>query len=222
MALEDKKSNLSSSKYNNLRQRIPDISKSQGISPVDHAQLTWRTNPTLMSVSANIFIGIITFSDTIIVKLYLSDISRFILNYELLIAACWSNVILIVRLILSGNSGDSLSWHRGMPFTTKDQDNDNKGDYNCAFKYQGAWWYKDCHHSNLNGLYHRGNHSSPADGVNWKHWKGHRYSLKKTEMKIRPVDFWTAIIMAQQWYSANFYKRHQCLDQVYLAFNNHS
>ena len=34
------KSNLSSSKYNNLRQRIPDISKSQGISPVDHAQLT--------------------------------------------------------------------------------------------------------------------------------------------------------------------------------------
>ena len=36
------KSNLSSSKYNNLRQRIPDISKSQGISPVDHAQLTWQ------------------------------------------------------------------------------------------------------------------------------------------------------------------------------------
>ena len=34
------KSNLSSSKYNNLRQRILDISKSQGISPVDHAQLT--------------------------------------------------------------------------------------------------------------------------------------------------------------------------------------
>ena len=34
------KSNLSSSKYNNLRHRILDISKSQGISPVDHAQLT--------------------------------------------------------------------------------------------------------------------------------------------------------------------------------------
>ena len=142
-----------------------------------------------MSVSANIFIGIITFSDTIIVKLYLSDISRFILNYELLIAACWSNVILIVRLILSGNSGDSLSWHRGMPFTTKDQDNDNKTDNNCASKYQGAWWYKNCHNSNLNGLYYRGNHSSYADGVNWKDWKGHYYSLKKTEMKIRPVDF---------------------------------
>ena len=142
-----------------------------------------------MSVSANIFIGIITFSDTIIVKLYLSDISRFILNYELLIAACWSNVILIVRLILSGNSGDSLSWHRGMPFTTYDQDNDNKGEYNCAFRFKGAWWYKDCHYSNLNGLYLRGQHSSPSDGVNWKDWKGYHYSLKKTEMKIRPVDF---------------------------------
>ena len=142
-----------------------------------------------MSVSANIFIGIITFSDTIIVKLYLSDISRFILNYEQLIAACWSNVILIVRLILSGNSGDSLSWHRGMPFTTKDQDNYNKTDNNCAINYKGAWWYKNCHNSNLNGLYRRGNHSSYADGVNWKDWKGHYYSLKKTEMKIRPVDF---------------------------------
>ena len=142
-----------------------------------------------MSVSANIFIGIITFSDTIIVKLYLSDISRFILNYELLIAACWSNVILIVRLILSGNSGDSLSWHRGMPFTTRDQDDDNKGGHNCAVLYKGAWWYNTCHNSNLNGLYLRGNHSSYADGVNWKDWKGHHYSLKRTEMKIRPVDF---------------------------------
>ena len=175
-----------------------------------------------MSVSANIFIGIITFSDAIIVKLYLSDISRFILNYELLIAACWSNVILIVRLIFSGNSGDSLSWHRGMPFTTKDQDNDNQGEYNCAIKFKGAWWYEHCHYSNLNGLYLRGNHSSFADGVNWHHWKGYYYSLKKTEMKIRPADFWTVLIMAQQWYSANFNKRHQCLDQVYLAFNNHS
>ena len=142
-----------------------------------------------MSVSANIFIGIITFSDTIIVKLYLSDISRFILNYEQLIAACWSNVILIVRLILSGNSGDSLAVHRGMPFTTRDQDNDNKGGQNCAVQYKGAWWYKNCHDSNLNGLYRRGNHSPCCDGVNWYHWKGHYYSLKKTEMKIRPVDF---------------------------------
>ena len=34
------KSNLSSSKYNNLRLCIPDIYYSKGISSVDHAQLT--------------------------------------------------------------------------------------------------------------------------------------------------------------------------------------
>ena len=100
----------------------------------------------------------------------------------------WSNVILIERLIFSGNSGDSLAVHRGMPFTTKDQDNDLSV-ANCAIKFKGAWWYTRCLRSNLNGRYLRGNHSSYADGVNWKHWKGYHYSLKKTEMKMRPVDF---------------------------------
>ena len=96
-----------------------------------------------------------------------------------------------MRLIFSGNSGDSLAVHRGMPFTTRDQDNDNDnhGGLNCAIEFKGAWWYKNCHRSNLNGLYLRGSHSSFADGVNWEDWKGHYYSLKRTEMKIRPVDF---------------------------------
>ncbi|XP_058971928.2 techylectin-5B-like [Pocillopora verrucosa] len=89
----------------------------------------------------------------------------------------------------SGNSSDSLARQRGWPFTTKDQDNDNEGEYNCAIKFKGAWWYEHCHYSNLNGLYLRGQHSSFADGVNWFHWKGYHYSLKRTEMKIRPVDF---------------------------------
>ena len=113
----------------------------------------------------------------------------------------------MVRLILTGNSGDSLAYHDGMPFTTRDQDNDNYGDHNCAIEYKGAWWYKSCHYSNLNGLYLRGNHSSFADGVNWFHWKGYNYSLKRTEMKIRPVDFWTVMFMAQQWNSTNLTKK---------------
>jgi len=88
----------------------------------------------------------------------------------------------------SGTAGDSLSWHRGQSFSTKDQDNDSHS-RNCAVSFKGAWWYTSCHHSNLNGQYHHGKHSSYADGVNWYHWKGHYYSAKRAEMKIRSVKF---------------------------------
>ena len=85
-----------------------------------------------------------------------------------------------------GTAGDSLSWHRGMAFSTKDRDNDIISG-NCATHYKGAWWYKKCHHSNLNGRYLKAKHSSYADGVNWYHWKGYKYSVKRAEMKIKPV-----------------------------------
>ena len=84
-----------------------------------------------------------------------------------------------------GDAGDSLRWHNGMKFSTMDRDNDLVG-HSCAHRNKGAWWYKACHNSNLNGLYLRGNHTSYADGVNWFHWRGISYSLQKTEMKIRP------------------------------------
>ncbi|XP_031556939.1 fibrinogen C domain-containing protein 1-like isoform X1 [Actinia tenebrosa] len=87
----------------------------------------------------------------------------------------------------SGTAGDSLSQHRGLAFTTKDRDNDSDKSRNCAVTFKGAWWYKACHHSNLNGLYHHGKHKSYADGVNWYSWKGYKYSAKRAEMKIRPV-----------------------------------
>lgn len=75
-----------------------------------------------------------------------------------------------------------------MAFTTKDHDND-KAWGNCAISYKGAWWYNNCHHSNLNGPYHQGGKqpSGEGEGVDWTDWKGFYYSLKKTEMKIRPV-----------------------------------
>ncbi|XP_068705707.1 microfibril-associated glycoprotein 4-like [Montipora foliosa] len=88
----------------------------------------------------------------------------------------------------SGTAGDSLSRHHNAPFSTKDKDND-KAWGNCAALYKGAWWYDACHSSNLNGRYHHGKHSSYADGVNWKSWKGYYYSAKRAEMKIRPVGF---------------------------------
>jgi len=89
----------------------------------------------------------------------------------------------------TGTAGDSLSGHRGYPFTTKDQDNDSSSGSNCAVSFKGAWWYTSCHASNLNGVYHHGAHSSYADGINWYHWKGHKYSAKRAEMKIKPVKF---------------------------------
>ena len=72
-----------------------------------------------------------------------------------------------------------------MQFTTKDQGNDIEGS-NCAAKYKGAWWYKNCHAANLNGQYLGGPHDSFADGINWYTFRGYKYSLKRSEMKIRP------------------------------------
>ncbi|XP_077823272.1 ficolin-1 isoform X7 [Macaca mulatta] len=67
-----------------------------------------------------------------------------------------------------------------------DQDNDVSSS-NCAVKFQGAWWYSDCHASNLNGLYLRGPHESYANGINWSAAKGYNYSYKVSEMKMRPA-----------------------------------
>lgn len=88
----------------------------------------------------------------------------------------------------SGTAGDSLTHQAGAPFSTKDRDNDKWGK-SCAVSYHGAWWYKACHYSNLNGKYLLGPHKSYANGVNWYHWKGYHYSLKRTQMAIRPTVF---------------------------------
>ena len=87
----------------------------------------------------------------------------------------------------SGNATDSLTRHNQRPFSTYDRDNDEYRSGHCARVHKGAWWYESCHSSNLNGLYHRGIHSSYGDGVNWYTWKGYYYSLKFTEMKARAI-----------------------------------
>ena len=73
-----------------------------------------------------------------------------------------------------------------MQFTTKDQDNDRDTAGSCAVLYKGAWWYNKCHESNLNGLYLGGPHASSSDGVSWNSFRGAYYSLKRSEMKLRP------------------------------------
>ncbi|KAK7095674.1 ficolin-1-A-like [Littorina saxatilis] len=82
-----------------------------------------------------------------------------------------------------GNAGDSLSLHRGFQFSTKDRDNDHN---NCAKDYHGAWWYRKCYVSNLNGDYN-GN-GDKQDGVFWFSFGGSNFdTLRFTEMKIRPM-----------------------------------
>ena len=54
--------------------------------------------------------------------------------------------------------------------------------------YTGGWWLETCNQSNLNGLNLRSEASEEEGlGITWIEWKGSKYSLKRTEMKIRPM-----------------------------------
>ena len=92
-----------------------------------------------------------------------------------------------LKFFFSGTAGDSLSYHRGSPFSTKDRDNDASSSSNCASHRKGSWWYKNCYHSNLNGLYMNGKDNNA--GMVWYHWKNNNKSVKRSEMKIRPKLF---------------------------------
>ncbi|XP_038061092.1 microfibril-associated glycoprotein 4-like [Patiria miniata] len=88
----------------------------------------------------------------------------------------------IGRYDANSTAGDSLGNHRGRPFSTKDS-----GSSYCAQYFTGAWWFKHCFLSHLNGPYHPFGRVQHSIGVQWETWKGYYYSLKTCSMKMREL-----------------------------------
>ncbi|XP_032808669.1 angiopoietin-4-like [Petromyzon marinus] len=97
------------------------------------------------------------------------------------------------RLLVKGYSGtagkhSSLA-QGGIDFSTRDADNDNCP-CRCAQMSTGGWWFDACGPSNLNGLhYTSGRRSRRLNGIKWHYWRGGSYSLSRTSMMIRPIDY---------------------------------
>ncbi|KAJ2954313.1 hypothetical protein O0L34_g2566 [Tuta absoluta] len=86
-----------------------------------------------------------------------------------------------------GTAGDSLSYHAGQKFSTFDADNDEWKDGACAVEHGGAWWYKECDKSNLNGKYSNTPDEHRGQSMYWISFKGPNFPLMKTKMMIRPL-----------------------------------
>ena len=84
-------------------------------------------------------------------------------------------------------SGDSLGYHKDKALSTKDADHSGG---KCTVKYQGAWWFRNCHYANLNGRYIKEKEKVPSgDGIQWRKFTGLYGSLKAVNMKMRPAGF---------------------------------
>ncbi|KAH8329044.1 hypothetical protein KR074_002297, partial [Drosophila pseudoananassae] len=93
----------------------------------------------------------------------------------------------------TGGAGDSLIKHVGKKFSTFDMDNDLSSTYDCAYMYNGGWWFSDCATSSLNGMFFKNGkqENSAKCGVIWGSWQDWdwKVSLTFVEMMIRPKPF---------------------------------
>ena len=86
----------------------------------------------------------------------------------------------------SGTAGDSFGYSNGLLFSTKDRDHDTYA-HSCAAHCHSAWWFGTCSGSSITGRYLRPPHHLQEKGIHWDTFKGVKYSLKHTEMKVRPA-----------------------------------
>ncbi|XP_013189291.1 fibrinogen C domain-containing protein 1 isoform X2 [Amyelois transitella] len=86
-----------------------------------------------------------------------------------------------------GTAGDSLSYHAGQKFSTFDVDNDEWKDGACSMEHGGAWWYKECDKSNLNGKYSLTGDDQRGQTIYWISFKSPEIPISKTKMMIRPL-----------------------------------
>ena len=70
-----------------------------------------------------------------------------------------------------------------MKFSTPDNDQDDWSGFNCAEGWKGAWWYRNCYVSNLNGFQY--SNVDDYKSIFWYHWKSRTMALKSTMMKMR-------------------------------------
>ncbi|XP_019862948.1 PREDICTED: fibrinogen-like protein A [Amphimedon queenslandica] len=82
----------------------------------------------------------------------------------------------------SGTAGDSLAYHNGSRFSTRDNENDIWSGGNCAQAATGAWWYKSCYYANLNGRYFNTS-IIISQGIRW--WIWIPTTLQFSEIKTR-------------------------------------
>lgn len=86
------------------------------------------------------------------------------------------------------NFGDRM---QSMRFSTFDNDNDMSPMTSCARTFSSGWWFNNCFVVNPNGIWY----SSPTyggetpNGIIWNLWYSKGYSLKSTEIKLRPEHF---------------------------------
>ena len=79
--------------------------------------------------------------------------------------------------------GDSLNYHEGSEFSTRD----NGPDPGCATNGKDSgWWFNGCHTANLNGYYYTSNPTPDDGGISWIDRRWYEYSYKFAQMKVAP------------------------------------